>query len=145
MTKRVVKESNNKKWYFPVLIIILIAIGIGGGYLVSSYFYSNEALTDVASLRGGETRPTLSPARFTGKTASTYQIAGDIPEVLDSLYCYCDCKKYFGHKSLLTCYVDEHAVHCDVCQDEAIRAYELYKQGKDIPTIRKVIDREFSH
>jgi len=51
----------------------LIAIGIGGGYLLSSYFYSNEALTDVASLRGGETRPTLSPARFTGKTASTYR------------------------------------------------------------------------
>ena len=90
MSKRIVKESNNKKWFFPALII-LIAIGIGGGYLLSSYFYSNEALTDVASLRGGETRPTLSPARFTGKTASTYEIAREIPEVLDSLYCYCDC------------------------------------------------------
>src|SRR3989304_10102215 len=143
MSKRIVKESNNKKWFFPALII-LIAIGIGGGYLLSSYFYSNEALTDVASLRGGETRPTLSPARFTGKTASTYEIAREIPEVLDSLYCYCDCKKYFGHKSLLTCYVDDHAVHSDVCQDEAIRAYELYKQGKDILAIRRTIDNEFS-
>lgn len=144
MSKRVVKESKNKKWFFPALII-LMTVGIGGGYLLSSYFYSNETLTDVASLRGGETRPTLSPARFTGKTASTYEIAREIPEVLDSLYCYCDCKKHFGHKSLLTCYVDDHAVHCDVCQDEAIRAYELYKQGKDIPTIRRAIDREFSH
>lgn len=136
---------DSKKWFISGLIV-LSAVGLGGGYLLSSYLgnHNEEVVKDVSALRGGETRPTLSPARFTGKIASTYEIAREIPEILDSLYCYCDCKKHFGHKSLLTCYVDDHAAFCDVCMDEAIRAYELFKQGKDVLTIRKTIDREFS-
>jgi hypothetical protein len=56
-----------------------------------------------------ETRPTLDPARFVGKAAVTHQIARDIPDVLDQLYCYCQCDKSVGHKSLLSCYTDGHA------------------------------------
>lgn len=92
---------------------------------------------------GGETKPVLSPELFKGKTAFTYQIAKEIPEVLDSLYCYCDCQKHSGHKSLLSCYTDNHAAFCDVCQNEAIMAYTLYKQGKDIRTIKKMVDERF--
>lgn len=94
--------------------------------------------------RGGETRATIPPENFSGDTARAYQVAKEIPEVLDSLYCYCDCEKHFGHKSLLSCYVDEHAVHCDICQDEALMAYELHKQGKDIKSIRDAVDQRFS-
>jgi hypothetical protein len=36
-------------------------------------------------------------------------VARQIPVLLDKLYCYCNCHKYFGHKSLLSCYVDRHA------------------------------------
>lgn len=92
---------------------------------------------------GGENKPILSPELFKGKTAYTYQIAKEIPEVLDSLYCYCNCQKHSGHKSLLSCYTDKHAAFCDVCQNEAIMAYTLYKQGKDIQTIKKMVDKEF--
>ena len=140
-----IQKNNGKKWFLLALIGLSV-IGLGGGYLLSTYLgtHNGETIKDIAALRGGETRPTLSPAQFTGKTASTYEIAREIPEILDSLYCYCDCKKHFGHKSLLTCYVDDHAAYCDVCMDEAIRAYELFKQGKDILTIRKTIDREFA-
>jgi hypothetical protein len=56
-----------------------------------------------------ETRPTLDPARFVGKAALTHKIARDIPDVLDQLYCYCECDKHAGHKSLLSCYTDGHA------------------------------------
>lgn len=56
-----------------------------------------------------ETRPTLDPARFVGKAAVTHQIARDIPDVLDQLYCYCECDKSVGHRSLLSCYTDGHA------------------------------------
>lgn len=122
-------------------LVILLLLGLGGGYIASSYF---GGVGDITSLRGGEVRPTLSPVYFMGKTARAYKIAMEIPEVIDSLYCYCRCKENFGHKSLLTCYVDDHAVHCDVCQNEAIRASELFQQGKDIPSIRRAVDREFS-
>lgn len=95
--------------------------------------------------KGGETRPTLQPSNFNGETALAYQAALEIPEVLDSLYCYCDCEKHSGHKSLLSCYVDEHAVHCDICIYEALMAHDLHKKGEGIDAIRKAIDERFAH
>ncbi|MBI2528396.1 MAG: hypothetical protein HYV93_20740 [Candidatus Rokubacteria bacterium] len=56
-----------------------------------------------------ETRPTLEPARFVGKARTAHQVARDIPDVLDQLYCYCECDKHMGHRSLLSCYTDGHA------------------------------------
>ena len=56
-----------------------------------------------------ETRPTLDPARFVGKAAAAHQVAREIPDVLDQLYCYCQCDKHVGHASLLSCYTDGHA------------------------------------
>ena len=56
-----------------------------------------------------ETRPTLDPARFVGKVALAHRVAREIPDVLDQLYCYCQCDKHAGHKSLLSCYTDGHA------------------------------------
>ena len=94
--------------------------------------------------RGAETRPTLQPSDFTGETALAFQAALEIPEVLDSLYCYCDCEKHSGHKSLLSCYVDEHAVYCDICINEALMAHELHKKGEGIDAIRKAIDERFA-
>lgn len=96
-------------------------------------------------LRGGETRLTMSPSNFTGDTARSYRIAREIPEALDSLHCYCECNKHSGHKSLLTCYVDEHAAHCGICQDEAFMASDLYKKGKSIKEIRAAVDKEYSN
>lgn len=123
--------------YLPFLISLLAVLSL-------TSCQSKKEITDPAKLRGGESRETLSPENFTGITAQAYQAAKEIPEVLDSLYCYCDCEKHFGHKSLLSCYVDEHAVHCDICIDEALMAYEMHRQGKDIQTIRNAVDEKFS-
>lgn len=142
MTKDIKKDKKISRGLL-IIISLLVVIGFGGGYLFSKYS-EEEEIADIASLRGGETRPTLSPAYFTGKAAQAYQIAKEIPEILDSLYCYCRCKEDHGHKSLLTCYVDDHAEHCGVCMDEAIIAYDMFKQGKDISSIRRFIDKRYS-
>ncbi|GMR04406.1 MAG: hypothetical protein BMS9Abin23_0303 [Thermodesulfobacteriota bacterium] len=119
-----------------VLLITLISCGNGN---------TGSARKDVTAVSGGgETRDTLSPAYFTGTAAKAYWVAKEIPEVLDSLHCYCECKKNFGHKSLLTCYVDNHAQRCGICQDEAFMAYDLYTKGHDIGFIRKAVDDRFS-
>jgi hypothetical protein len=55
-----------------------------------------------------ETRPTLDPASFSGKAALAYQVAREIPDVLDHLQCYCACGREYGHLSLLSCYTDGH-------------------------------------
>lgn len=55
-----------------------------------------------------EKKPVLSPALFVGQTAKAYRIAQEIPDVLDQLYCYCECDRHLGHKSLLSCFTDDH-------------------------------------
>jgi hypothetical protein len=68
---------------------------------------SSPTVVTAASRR--ETRPTLDPARFVGKPRLAHQVARDIPDTLDQLYCYCACDKQLAHKSLLSCYTDGHA------------------------------------
>jgi thiol-disulfide isomerase/thioredoxin len=103
----------------------------------------DAASVDIAAIRGGETRSTLSPALFTGKVARVYSIDQQNRELLDSIYCYCNCKKKFGHKSLLSCYVDKHARGCDICRDQTFYAYSQYNNGKKIAQIRLTVDQKF--
>jgi hypothetical protein len=89
--------------------------------------------------------PTLSPSMFTGKVRQAYQATREIPQTIAQLPCYCRCDKGFGHKSLHSCYVDDHASHCAVCVDEVLLAYRLHKEEKLKPEqIRELIIAEYS-
>ena len=84
--------------------------------------------------------PTLSPNEFFGKAREAYAAAKAIPEVLAQLPCYCHCDQSLGHKSLHTCFENDHAAHCAVCVDEALLAYQLKKdQGMSPEQIRETI------
>ena len=80
-----------------------------------------------------ETRRTLNPAVFgiSTKAAAAYKVAKERPEVLSKLFCYCYCAKNpnLKHKSLLTCYVDTHAVACSICINSALKADKMTKEG----------------
>ncbi len=145
--KKQVKPSNSKKLRLIMLVAILVAVG---GYL----FYNksnriqaakglNSTPIDIEALKGGETRPTLSPVLFVGNVAKAYNLAGQNRELLDSMYCYCNCKKNFGHKSLLSCYVDKHAADCKICMDQAFYADSRFKEGMDIAQVRLAVDKKF--
>jgi len=89
--------------------------------------------------------PTLAPSEFFGKAREAYAAAKVIPETLAQLPCYCHCDRGFGHKSLHTCFVDDHASHCAVCVDEALLAYKLQKEDKMSPDkIRELIIAKYS-
>jgi hypothetical protein len=45
---------------------------------------------------------------FQGKVREAYKAAGEIPDVLAGLACYCGCDKSHGHRNLLDCFVDDH-------------------------------------
>jgi hypothetical protein len=61
------------------------------------------------------------------------------------LPCYCHCDEGFGHKSLHSCFVDDHASHCAVCVDEALLAYKLQTEGGLTPEqIRERIVAQYS-
>lgn len=54
---------------------------------------------------------TLAPSQFPDpQTASAYQVAQVIPEVLEHLPCYCGCYQSAGHRNNLDCFSDEHGV-----------------------------------
>jgi hypothetical protein len=88
---------------------------------------------------------TLEPAKFFGKAKAAYIVAKQIPETLAQLPCYCHCDQGFGHKSLHTCFVDDHAAHCAVCVDEALLAYRLQLEEKLTPEqVRERIVEKYS-
>ena len=89
--------------------------------------------------------PTLAPGQFVGKAREAYIVAREIPQTLAQLPCYCHCDQSFGHKSLQTCFVDDHASHCAVCVDEALLAYRLQKEQKMSPEqVREIIIEKYS-
>ena len=78
--------------------------------------------------------PTLSPDKFSGEQVhKAYQMAKEIPDTLAQLPCFCYCDRGFGHKSLHSCYEDDHSAGCSTCIDEALLAYQLQKEEKLLP------------
>ena len=90
-----------------------------------------------------ELRPVFPAAQFAGKTREAYDAAKQIPVLLAQLPCYCHCDRGMGHKSLHSCFEDDHAAHCATCVDEALLAYRLQKEGRSAAQIRKQIIAEF--
>lgn len=89
--------------------------------------------------------PTLAPDKFVGKTFAAYKAVREIPNTIAQLPCYCYCDQTHGHKSLHSCYENEHASGCAVCVDEVLMAYRLEKEkGLSPPEIRKVIIEKYS-
>jgi hypothetical protein len=110
---------------------------------------TKAATPDIPAFQTGDQvknlAPTLAPAQFEGKAKEAYEVAKKIPETLAELPCYCHCDQAFGHKSLHSCYVDDHASHCAVCVDEALLAYKLQKEEKLTPAqVRERIIQKYS-
>ena len=90
--------------------------------------------------------PTLAPEQFTGLTRDAYRAAREIPVTIAQLPCYCHCDRGMGHKSLYSCFEDDHASHCAVCVNEALLALKLEKEEKlTAPQIRERINETFGN
>lgn len=89
--------------------------------------------------------PTLAPEKFFGPARDAYRAVREIPVTIAQLPCYCHCDRGFGHKSLYSCFEDDHASHCAVCVNEALLALRLEKQEKLTPQqIRDRIVAQYS-
>ena len=82
---------------------------VGGGWQMVAHATTHDDRVLAAIPR--RPRPTtLSPALFAGKTGRAYQIAKEVPELVEQMSCYCGCNKSHHHQNNLDCYVDRHAV-----------------------------------
>lgn len=87
--------------------IVCLGFALGAGQVMADNAKKDE------SIRMGEKRQTLDPGIFSDNPMikEAYRVAKEIPWVLDSIYCFCYCEESptFKHRSLLSCYVDNHA------------------------------------
>ena len=114
------------------------------------------AVTGWVSLRGtnepadessvsAKSAAVLSPTIFNDeKTRAAYQVAKEIPEVLEQLPCFCGCMTSFGHKNNLFCFKDQHGSGCEICQDIALDAKKMHDQGMPIAQIQENIKAKYS-
>jgi len=87
----------------------------------------------------------LSPTLFNDeKTRAAYQVAKDIPEVLEQLPCFCGCMTSYGHKNNLFCFKDQHGAGCDLCQNIALDARKMHDEGMSIAQIQDNIKAKYS-
>ncbi len=122
------RRKNAKVWYGAVAGIVLAGVvftylGVsqesssGAGQTSNAPAQTASSATD-STLRnrlvlpaGPKTpRPvTLSPNGFSDPEVSrSYQVAKDIPEVLENMPCYCGCYGSSGHRNNLDCFTDNH-------------------------------------
>jgi len=116
------------------------------------------ALPRLAYARAGARRgPIVHPEPRDGITAErvlaadkvpvqymdAYDAAREIPQVLDGLYCHCDCAERDGLRSLLECYYATMPQSCRVCLREARLARRLHEEGRTLAEIRRAVDAEY--
>ena len=85
----------------------------------------------------------LAPERFSGKAREAYQAVKEAPQLIAQMPCFCHCDRSLGHKSLHSCFEDDHAATCATCIDEALMAYQLQKRGMSPKQIREQIIAQF--
>ena len=89
-------------------------------------------------------KPVLDPSQFAGLAAFGYASAKAAPEVMEKLFCYCGCDLTDSHTSLLDCFTSAHGVDCHICQEEAVLALKMHKEGTPIKQIQQEIDERYS-
>ncbi|WP_332646575.1 PCYCGC motif-containing (lipo)protein [Lysinibacillus sp. 54212] len=83
-----------------------------------------------------------------------YQVAGQAPDVLKWMPCYCGCGESAGHGSNLNCFIqevredgsivwDDHGTRCIVCVEIALNSVKMHKDGKSLKEIRNSIDETY--
>jgi hypothetical protein len=128
-----------------IRVVVMVMAGI---VLILGLVATRTANAHHPAPRAGLTAADVeSPLRYAGypRIAEVYEMAAQIPHVLDGLYCHCDCSKHSDHRSLLTCFQDDHGAACDVCLTEAALAYRMIGEGKSLKQIRKAVDALYKH
>ena len=122
----------------------LVAIAIMVGIAWVSLHGTNDTADDSAV--SAKSADVLSPTLFNDeRTRAAYQVAKDIPEVLEQLPCFCGCMTSFGHKNNLFCFKDQHGSGCTLCQDIALDARKMHDDGMPIAKIQENIKAKYAH
>jgi len=130
------EQKSGSTWWIVVGAVILL-----GG--VAWFSLRNSDTTGPETGAQPAAMATLSPSMFIGQTREAYQIAKDLPDVLQQLPCFCGCKEGFGHQSNYFCFTDQHGAECGMCQDIALDARKMHDSGMTTAKIRDAIRAKY--
>jgi hypothetical protein len=131
-----VKRSKSRTgWIIGIVAIALITVASVGAWQM---YGSADAKSDSGSL-------TQDPSLYQGDTRQAYKVAGEHPELLAQLDCYCGCEQNEGHKSLLDCFRTNHGAGCDICVGEAVTAGQMLAKGTPVDQIREALRARYGH
>jgi hypothetical protein len=128
------QASKTVRYTVVALGVVVLLLGLASTRQANAHH--PEPRTGITS---AEVQP---PSRYADypQVSAVYEMAAAVPEVLDGLYCHCDCSIHSEHRSLLTCFRDDHGAACDVCLAEASLAYKMTNEGRSLKEIRKAVD-----
>jgi len=125
----------------------ILGLSVAAAFLVLAVAsQQGSASSHHPSPRVVELAPDVVPAaRYAElpRVAEVYSMAAAVPQVLDGMYCHCDCSKHSSHYSLLDCFSTDHGARCDICMSEAALAYQMTADGADLDAIRAAIDQTY--
>jgi hypothetical protein len=139
----VARRQQPKKKSSSKAIVGIVAVLVLGA---AAWFVFSPGGDGLRQLTAEDLIATLSPDLFAGdlKAQRSYQVAKEIPEVLAQLPCFCGCMLHSGHKSNLFCFKDNHGAACDMCENIALDASEMHKQGLSVARIKETIIQRYS-
>ncbi len=140
--KRSKKTASGSRWLVgPTIVVATVAAAVAV-VMFSSYRRAShpEPRPDVtgAHVLHASAVPQIMP-----NATESYQVARQIPAVLDGMRCFCACRATLGHRSLLSCFEDDHGAMCQVCQDEALIAADVSRRGGTLEDARVAVDARF--
>jgi hypothetical protein len=138
--KKQKKQTPAIRWVVMGMAVVVLVLGLAATRTANA--------TPHPRPRVGLTAQDVAPAeRYVAypRIAQVYEMVAQIPEVIDGIYCHCDCSKHSDHRSLLTCFQDDHGAACDVCLSEASLAFRMVGEGRSLKEIRRAVDALYKH
>lgn len=132
-----------------IVLLSILSVGLLGVAPKSKAAAKGGPQASCASCQ--EKRSVLDPKRFSDlrvyepEARAGYEVARKYPATLDRLHCFCECQEStrFHHKTLLTCFTDDHAAGCGICLKEALMAADLKEKGASDEEIEITVESVF--
>ena len=113
-----------------IAVVVIAGAGIGIKYLVAS--------------QQPETRP-FQTTSMEPRIRRAYEIAREIPDVLEQIPCHCGCmRNKLGHSNNLDCFRTEHGESCWMCVAIAHDVDVFTKQGASIDWLRRYVTNVYT-
>lgn len=129
--------------YLSLFALVCASATTAVGHPAIAAEASKEQPKAAVAKKDGKLAPVLDPNKYFGKAKLGYAAAQLCPEICAKLFCYCGCDETDEHDTLLDCFITDHGVDCHICQEEALIALKMKRDGKSLAEIQQAVDKAF--